>query len=81
MTHTHYTVISRDERGLIERRSGKLALGKRGIHGIAGATTEARVVSVEPETIKGWGSATAIGRVQVLIDNVPDGEPALCLLS
>lgn len=81
MTHTHYTAISRDERGLIERRSGKMALGKRGIHGVAGATTEARVVSVEPDKIMGWGSATSIGRVQVLIDNIPEGEPALCLLS
>ena len=81
MTHTHYTVISRDEQGLIERRSGKLALGKRGIHGVAGATTEARATSVEPDQIMGWGDAIAIGRVQVLIDNAPQGEPALCLLS
>ena len=81
MTHTNYTVITRDERGLIERRSGKLALGKRGIPGIARATSEARVLSVEPDKIMGWGDATEIGCVQVLIDNIQDGEPALCLLS
>lgn len=81
MTHTHYTIITRDERGLIERRGGKMALGKRGIPGIARATSEARVLSIEPDKIMGWGDATAIGLVQVLLDDIPDGEPALCLLS
>ena len=81
MTYTHYTVVTRDDRGLIERRTGKMALGKRGIPGIAGATSEARVLSVEPDKIMGWGAAAAIGLVQVLIDDIPEGEPALCLLS
>ena len=58
-----------------------MALGKRGIPGIARATSEARVLSVEPDKIMGWGDATAIGLVQVLIDDIPEGEPALCLLS
>lgn len=80
MTYLHYTKISR-ENGVIERIGGKLALGKRGIHGIANATTEARVVSTEPDQIMGWGDATAIGRIQLLIDGIPEGVPVLALLA
>lgn len=80
MAYTHYTKISRDN-GVIQRTGGKLALGKRGIHGIENAATEARVVSTEPDQIMGWGDATAIGRVQVLIDGTPDGYPILALLA
>jgi hypothetical protein len=82
MSHTYFSTIARDAHtGTIERLAGKRSLGKRGIEGVAGATCEYRVVSVEPDAVMGWGDATAIGRVEMLIDGRAEGEPVLALLS
>ena len=81
MTHTHYTQITRDDAGLIERIGPRCTLGKRGLPGIPGATAESRIVSTEAAPVIGWGDASAIGLVEILIDGQPEGPPALCLLS
>lgn len=81
--YTQYRTIARDESGVIEPVSGWQALGKHVIEGAApGAAAEYRVVSVEDGPVLGWGPATAIGRVELLIDGTSyDTAPYLALLA
>ena len=80
--YTQYRTIRRDESGIIEPVSGWQALGARGIEGAPGAVEECRVVSVEGGAVAGWGSATAIGRVERRIDGTAyDAAPCLALLA
>ena len=83
MSYTHYRLINRDDHtGVIRRVGEKHRLGKSGINGVPGATCEDVVVSVEPGAVMGWDDATAIGRVQRLINGDDEGRmPALALLS
>lgn len=80
MTYTHYTPIDRHTGQITKLSHGMRALGTRPIGRIPGATTSASVVSVEPGEIAGWGTATAIGMVEVLVDGIADRPAMLALL-